>query len=84
MLKYVGIHINVSEFDVSDGVCLSVTSALDEYVTPCLQTVTTMLYLTLCYSESLVDDRFFRVNMLRGNIIERGIGFCHALCCDVK
>ena len=46
-IKPVGISIRVAKFGVNYGVGLSIPQAPDKYVTPCLQTITPMKYLTL-------------------------------------
>ena len=44
-IKHVGICVIIANFDVDNRVSLSVPKAPDEYVTPCLQTVTPLTYL---------------------------------------
>ena len=46
-IKPVGIRTSVAKFDVGYGVGLYSPQALDDYVTPCLQTLTLLTYLPL-------------------------------------
>ena len=57
-LKYVGIRISFIEFDVKDGASLSVPKSPDDYVTICLQTVTTLTYPPLWSDMALGDEVF--------------------------
>ena len=46
-LKYLGFRVIVADFDVYGGVSMSVSLSLDEYVTPCIQYITSLTYIPL-------------------------------------
>ena len=56
----------------------------DDYITPCIKSVTSLLYPPLWYDTALVDDGVRHIKRLKLRLVERGIWFCHVLFCDVR